>query len=63
MESYQIGKDVTALQSVLSSLSTVVNNQAKVLQETRDALEKLAARQGFEYDENKKEWVKNERTS
>lgn len=61
MSEYQIGQDMSALKLTVKALTSAVANQVKMLQETRDALEKLAATLGLEYDEKEKVWLKNER--
>ncbi len=60
MSEYQIGQDMTALKLSNTALTKAIANQAQALQQTRDVLEKLAAIQGLEYDEKKKEWLRCE---
>ncbi len=58
MEEYQIGKDITSLQLVVSRQTQDIKTLAELLQEAQNAIETLGKAHGMDYDVKKKAWTK-----
>ena len=62
MEGYQIGKDIVALNLVVTQHTNDIKILTQVLQETRDVLNQLCGYGGLEYNPETKKWKRVEIT-
>ena len=58
MSEYQIGKDFGELARLVATLATKIKEQGQVINELSDAHDKLGILLGYDWNPEKKEWVK-----